>query len=361
MRLLSKNFPHSASKVVNKKWFCKLIIAVVMGLSVSPLAIADGEAPNVPSQERALNSAEQPKHATSQQRGAYLSYRAQDIKQPKQHRIEALRELANYPSQNALVAVVRSLQDHEPTVREAAIIGAAPYTIEHRWRMIEPLLTDREAKVRITAATNLVRDFANLNPKQQQILENPVAELITYLQAEQDQNSQLLLADVYRWHHEWDQADKIYQVLVVKQPGNPEVWLSLADNYRAQEQDSRAIQTLDNGLELHPDNAALHYSKSLALVRLDDKKSAAREIEQAAEIAEDNSYFWYLNGVLQEEYDLKKSVTSFEQAYLISGAPEQLYAVCDIYARHENPKIDQCLNELAKVAPQSVINGLKKN
>ena len=77
-------------------------------------------------------------------------------------------------------------------------------------------------------------------------------------------------------------------------------------------------------------------------------------------MAKNNSYFWYLNGVLQEELDLKKSVDAFEKAYLISGAPEQLYAVCDIYIRYDNPKSEQCLAELKKVAPDYVIDELNQ-
>ncbi|MCR9640000.1 hypothetical protein NB496_04995, partial [Vibrio alginolyticus] len=51
---------------------------------------------------------------------------------------------------------------------------------------------------------------------------------------------------------------------------------------------------------------------------------------------------------------------AFEQAYLISGAPEQLYAVCDIYVRYGNPKTDDCLTELTKVAPDYVIEELNQ-
>lgn len=54
-------------------------------------------------------------------------------------------------------------------------------------------------------------------------------------------------------------------------PENPDVWLNLADNYRAQQREQEAIDTLDKAIERLPDNAALHYSKSLTLVRLNDK------------------------------------------------------------------------------------------
>ena len=95
-------------------------------------------------------------------------------------------------------------------------------------------------------------------------------------------------------------------------------------------------------------------------MRLDDKKKAADAIQIAAELEPKNSYYWYLNGVLQETFDIDKSTQSFEQAYLISGAPEQLYAVCDIYTRYSHPKTDECLSELEKVAPPYVIQQLKE-
>ncbi|HHF3261504.1 hypothetical protein ND973_11370 [Vibrio diabolicus] len=305
----------------------------------------------IPSQEEPMTLA---------QRVEKLSYDAQNKKLSSEKRIDALRELANYPSQNALVAVARGLKDADAGIREAAIVGAQPYMIEHRWRLVSPLLSDDDAMVRITAAINLVRDYANLSSEQQQSLEGAVTDLTSYLSQKTDNVSRLLLADVYRWHREWDKAALIYPELTKLMPSNPQVWLSYADNFRAQQKDRQAIQVLDEAITLFPDNAALHYSKSLALVRLGEKHDAASEIEKAANMAKNNSYFWYLNGVLQEELDLKKSVHAFEKAYLISGAPEQLYAVCDIYIRYDNPKSEQCLAELKKVAPDYVIDELNQ-
>ena len=45
---------------------------------------------------------------------------------------------------------------------------------------------------------------------------------------------------------------------------------------------------------------------------------------------------------------------------MISGSPEQLYAVCDIYVRYGNEKTDDCLTELGKVAPDYVIEQLEE-
>ncbi|NOH95646.1 hypothetical protein [Vibrio sp. 99-70-13A1] len=295
-----------------------------------------------------------------------LAYQAQDMRESTSVRADALRQLASYPSQSSLVAVARGLKDQSEEVRESAVIGAEPYQFTNRWRMVSPLLKDSAKRVRITATTSLIRDYGNMTEEQQKAIETPVEELIAYLKTKPDSATSLLLADVYRWHKEWDKAETLYlSLLNPKVDGSstvtdPQVWLSYADNYRAQEQDEQALKVLDNALALFADNAALYYSKSLTLVRLDDKKQAADAIQIAAELEPKNSYYWYLNGVLQETFDIDKSTQSFEQAYLISGAPEQLYAVCDIYTRYSHPKTDECLSELEKVAPPYVIQQLKE-
>ncbi|NOH83676.1 hypothetical protein F0249_07610 [Vibrio sp. 03-59-1] len=295
----------------------------------------------------------------TQTRIQQLSYMAQDQNQSIENRTGALQELATYPSQNALVAVARGLKDQNPEVREAAVIGSEPYQLEHRWALVSPLLKDSDTMVRHTATSNLIRDFNVLDDQQKAQIEPPVKELISFLETQESEKFQLLFADVLRWHNEWDKAETIYLELINTHQKDPQVWLSYADNFRAQNKDQQAVEVLDRGLKTVPDNAAMHYSKSLTLVRLEDKAAAAKEIEVAAELAKDNSYYWYLNGVLQEELDIDKSTKSFEKAYLISGSPEQLYAVCDIYVRYGNEKTDDCLEELGKVAPDYVIEQLK--
>ncbi|MEZ8378101.1 hypothetical protein AB6C93_02720 [Vibrio splendidus] len=296
----------------------------------------------------------------TQTRIQQLSYMSQDQNQSVENRTGALKELASYPSQNALVAVARGLKDQNPEVREASIIGSSPYQLEHRWALVSPLLSDTDSMVRHSATSNLVRDYNTLDKEQKAQIEQPVAELITFLETQESEKYQLLFADVLRWHNDWDKAETVYLELINTHPKEAQVWLSYADNFRAQNKDQQAVEVLDRGLKNVPDNAAMHYSKSLTLVRLEDKAAAAKEIEVAAELAKDNSYYWYLNGVLQEDLDIDKSTKSFEKAYLISGSPEQLYAVCDIYVRYGNDKTDDCLSELGKVAPDYVIEQLKE-
>ncbi|MGR5065019.1 hypothetical protein [Photobacterium sp. DNB22_13_2] len=284
---------------------------------------------------------------------------AQDHRQNDEKRADALRQLASYPNQNSLVAVARGIQDENPIVREAAVVGAEPYQFAHRWRLLSPLLTDSEANVRLTATTNLIRNYGEMNAEQKALMDPPSAELISFLKGKKDLPSQLLLADVYRWHQDFDEAHEIYTALQEVENRNSQIWLGLADNYRAQGDDLQANLVLEQAQEILPEEANLFYSQALTLVRLNEKKQAAEAIRKATELAPDNSYFWYLNGVLQEAFNKEEATISFEKAYQISGAPEQLYAMCDIYVRYNHPKTDSCLELLAKVAPEFVIDELK--
>jgi tetratricopeptide (TPR) repeat protein len=289
-----------------------------------------------------------------------LAYTAQNKNESTEKRAEALRQLARYPNQNSLVAVARGLKDPAPMIREAAVIGSDLYQFKHRWQIVSPLLTDSELSVRMAATANLLREYNQMSASQQAQIEAPYQEVTAYLTKQQDSASQLLLADVYRWHGEWSDADIIYQELVKIAPDNSQIWLNLSDNYRAQNQDDQALLILDKAIVQLPKEASLYYSKALTQARLSQKKQAAQSIQAAADLAENNSYYWYLNGVLHEDIDLKTATESFEQAYLISGSPEQLYAVCDIYVRYGNDKAEACLEELAKVAPDYVIAQLKE-
>ena len=289
-----------------------------------------------------------------------LAYDAQNKNESTEKRAEALRQLARYPNQNSLVAVARGLKDPEPMIREAAVIGSDLYQFKHRWQIVSPLLSDPELMVRMAATANLLREYSLMSAAQQAQIEAPYQEVTAYLTKQQDSVSQLLLADVYRWHGEWRDADTIYQELVKIDPNNSKIWLNLSDNYRAQHQDEQALLVLDKGIVQLPKEASLYYSKALTQVRLSQKTQAAQSIQVAAKLADNNSYYWYLNGVLHEDVDLNVATESFEKAYLISGSPEQLYAVCDIYVRYGNDKAEACLEALAKVAPDYVIAQLKE-
>lgn len=331
-----------------------LALASLLLASISHYAIADNNVVGE-SNAQAVSSAQE----STEQRIQRLSYVAQNQAESAEARVDALHELGQYPNQNALVAVTRALKDRNPDVREAAIVGAKPYQFEYRWKLVSPLLSDGEESVQIAAAINLLPDYSTMADEQQQAIDKIYPRVTAYLERQSGKRSQLLLGDVYRWQLQWQKAEQQYLALIDDPELSTQASLSLSDNYRAQSNDKQALNVLNQAIERDDASAQLQYAKALTLVRMENKPEAASAIQKATELSPENSYYWYLNGVLQEPLDVAKATESFEQAYLISGAPEQLYAVCDMYVRHSNVKSEACLEELGKVAPPYVIEQLK--
>ncbi|MGR5120085.1 tetratricopeptide repeat protein [Vibrio astriarenae] len=290
---------------------------------------------------------------------AQLSYQAQDTRLSVDERAQALRSLGQYPSQNGVVAVARALKDDNAQLREAAIIGAAPYQLPHRWKMLEPLLSDEVKSVRLSAVMSLLPDYTQLDTAQRNTISSTTQELLDFLPSQKDLESQLMLADTLRWTGEHQKAEQAYAKLLETAAERPEVWLNYSDNYRAQNKDQEAIDILDQAILALPKNGDFYYAKSLALVRLEKRTAAAEEMEKATKLSPDNSYYWFLNGVLQEPIDINHSIHSFETAYMLSGSSEHLYSVCDIYVRHGHTNSEVCLEALEQHAPAYVIEQLR--
>ena len=88
-----------------------------------------------------------------------MAFMAQNTNEPIESRVQALHFISQYPNQNSLVAVARALKDDNALIREAAITGATPYPLEHRYRMVSPLLEDQQQAVRAAAIVHLLKDF----------------------------------------------------------------------------------------------------------------------------------------------------------------------------------------------------------
>lgn len=288
-----------------------------------------------------------------------LAYIAQDKNQPAEARIDALNQLANYPSTNGLISLARALKDTNYKVRVAAINASTPFEFKHRWRLLEPLFSDMVVDVRLAVVENLAVDYKQMNSMQRQAFNPVLDDYIEAMNLNNDIESLLSLARVERDVELITESKQLYKYVLSKEPNNLQAILGLVDSYRLSKQDHKALQLLDKSLKQQPEQSDLMYAKAMVLVRLNEKSMAAESMNQAARIAHDNSYYWYLNGILQESIDEDLALMSLERSYQLSGSPEQLYAVCDFKLRHQHSDLQQCIAKLEKVAPAHVSKELK--
>ena len=88
-----------------------------------------------------------------------------------------------------------------------------------------------------------------------------------------------------------------YETALRLEPQAAAARLNLADTLRAVGREARAEELLREGLALDADNAALHHSLGLLLVRGAMPQDALAELRLAAELAPENPRFAYVLGV----------------------------------------------------------------
>ncbi|PMO58789.1 hypothetical protein BCT07_11080 [Vibrio breoganii] len=297
--------------------------------------------------------------SASNQTVEQLSYIAQDKNNSRSERIDALEELAALPSQGALIAIARGLKDNHHDIREASVRASAPYQLTHRWRLLSPLMDDLVLDVRIAVAENLAVDYAEMNAVQRQKFDPLFDDWASTVILEDSWESKMKLAQNYLYIGDYQAARNVYQQLVEHSEYGVDAWVGIAESYRLNKQDDEALTVLNDALVAFPNEPRLLYAKSLTLVRLGESKLAAQSMDSAAKLAETNSQYWYVNGVLQEAYDQKLALNSLKKAYEISAQPEQLYAICDFKIRHSDNKAEVCVMQLEKIAPPHVVANLR--
>ncbi|GAD88655.1 hypothetical protein VHA01S_008_00510 [Vibrio halioticoli NBRC 102217] len=325
-----------------------LLLTLALSFSVNARLSAGGETADTSHNPNSHPSAEQ------------LSYIAQDRNNPIATRIDALQQLAQHPSQSALIAVARGLKDPSYEIRVASVSATEPYQFAHRWRLLAPLMNDLVVDVRMTVAHNLVVEYSEMNALQKQQFASVFDEWIARLEQASDEESLISMALAYVHVERYSQARQVYFRLKDQSQHNVEAWIGIAETYRLEHNDFQALNVLQDALNANPQQPQLYYSKALTLVRLDRKPQAAQAMEKAATLAKTNANYWYVNGILHEVFNPMAAQHSLQKAYNISRNPQHLYAVCDLKIRHADVGAKQCVLELKSLAPDEVTSALMR-
>ncbi|TDR77109.1 putative CXXCH cytochrome family protein [Photobacterium lutimaris] len=294
-----------------------------------------------------------------------LSYTAQDASLSDIIRASALTRMAGNTTQNTLVALARAVKHDSELMRLGAIEGSSGYGWPERWQILSPLLNDPVLSVRTETASVLVVYWPQMSLLQRDRLNKPLREYIEIQQFNADRGfGRSNLGNVYRAMGEMDEAIAWYQGAIEIEPYFANSYVNLADLYRSQNNEKRALQVLQQGMKAQPNNSALPYSAGLAYLRAGEMQQANRYLKQAAEMAVENPHYWYVYGLALEKIDVLASSKALSAAFLISGNPQHLYAQCEVLARNYQRgevanAFDRCTQQLGKIVPSEVISQLK--
>jgi tetratricopeptide (TPR) repeat protein len=105
------------------------------------------------------------------------------------------------------------------------------------------------------------------------------------------------LANLFRNRGDLAQSENYYRHALAREPRLITARANLADLYRSQQRDDKAKKVLEDGLQLEPDDATLHHSLGLLLVRTGHSAEALNELQRAAVLQPENSRFLYVYAV----------------------------------------------------------------
>ena len=206
-----------------------------------------------------------------------------------------------------------------------------------RVRLLAPRLSDSILAVRIDAARALAAVERQLPDSAKPAFGKALQEYIDVQMFNADRpESWTNLATVYAMRGDRARAADAFGRAIALDSSFVPAWVNLADFLRATGDEAGAGAALRDGIRHSPDNANLHYSLGLTLIRQRQLPGALAELKTAARLAPDDAHIGYVYGVAL--HDTGKSADGIRQ----------LEAVLKLHP--DDPQVLQALAAYAKEA-----------
>ena len=226
---------------------------------------------------------------------------ARDPREPDIVRASAMaqfpREVAR--SHASMEAVKLALGNGDPLVRRAAVTALESLPPAERLTLALTPLSDPSRLVRIEAA----RVLAPIRPEtldqaSRAAYERAAADFVAVQRTNDDRpEARTNLGTYFATRGRVTAAETELRAALALDPTFVQAYVNLADLYRAEQREPDVRRVLAEGLTTAPDDASLHYSLGLALVRAQRTTEALTHFARAAARAPDNARFVYTYAV----------------------------------------------------------------
>jgi tetratricopeptide (TPR) repeat protein len=267
------------------------------------------------------------------QAAALLLQLAASADAPSIARATAFESLALYPSRETLTAAERGLADADPLVRLAALRTLRPFPVEQSWPIASRLLADPVLGVRLEAASLLAAmPQDNLPAAGRERLSRAIDEYVKAQQVNADRpEHRLNLGNLYLKQHRFAEAEAEYAAARALDPGFTPVYVSLAQLYAQQGNDTEGERVLRKGLSLVRDDPELHHALGLNLVRQQRAVDALPELASAATNSSNPRYAYVYAIALNSAGHADAAITTLESSHARHPADrETMYALVTI-------------------------------
>jgi predicted CXXCH cytochrome family protein len=275
-------------------------------------------------------------------------------------RASALTRMENNPDTNTLIAIARNVKHSDSNVRRGAIDGAVNLKSAEKWRILSPLLTDSILGVRSEAAMALVPLWKMLSTEQKQELSPALADYMEIQDFNADRGySHTNKAIVWGYQNKVAEALASYRQSMRIEPYFAPAYINMAELYKREKQDKKAIDTLKEGRKANPSDSGIPYSLGLAYIRAKDVNQAQQYLKTAAELAKTNARYYYVYSLSLASNNPSLSEKMMQKSYELSRNPQHLYALCEMQVNRKAFEAKQCLKALEKVAPANAVQSLR--
>lgn len=223
---------------------------------------------------------------------------ARDTTRPVMIRASALARVATVPTLPARAALALAATDPDPLIRYGVVRALDGFQSIDRIDPGVPLLTDTVRTIRIDAARALVEAREQLTATQREELDRGLVEWEAAQRLNDDRaEARTALGGLYGVQGKGAEAEQEYLAALRLDPAYAPAYVNLADLYRAAGRDAEGVKVLREGVARVPNDAALHHTLGLTLVRQRQLPEAVVELTRAVTLAPEDARFSYVLGV----------------------------------------------------------------
>ena len=216
-------------------------------------------------------------------------------------------------TQRSLPAIKRAVRDIDPLVRMGAISTLDALSPQLRAEIGLPLLSDPLRVIRTEAARRLGAHPVSSHDA----LKSALAEYKSIQRFNTDRPESLSnLANLALQESDLAGAESLYKQAIELAPYYVPAYINLADLYRVQEDETRALELLREALAKNEQSGPLHHALGLAQIRNGMRTQGISSLWRAYELAPDTARYAYVYAVgLHSEGRAVEALATLEKAH----------------------------------------------
>ncbi len=209
-------------------------------------------------------------------------------------RATAMEQYGYYASERVKTVVAGELKSTDANLRLNAVKAASNYPQEFVQQYVQPLLYDAVRAVRLEAMTATAPYFATVDETAAAQFSKVMNE---YMQVQEQMSHRpegfYNRAIIKKFTGNNAEAEQLYLTCIQRFPDFVQSYSNLVDLYREQNRDDEAKKIIDKGLLRQPNSPFLHYSLGLWYIRKKDQANGIAELKKAADKGASNSQMVY--------------------------------------------------------------------